>query len=86
MKNLKSSRKKRQRISGLSCFSELVLNNFIVDKNRESFANGEKPDGYNYADVPLLDDNFINETHVKVGDEIIAGIFLQHLITFSGRC
>jgi len=43
-----------------------------IENIRESFANGEKPDGYNYADVPLLDDNFINETHVKVGDEIIA--------------
>ena len=27
-------------------------------------AEGKKPDGYNYTDVPLLDGNFLNETHI----------------------
>ena len=37
---------------------------------------GEKPEKYEFKDVPLLDDNFLNETHVKSGDTIlIAGVY-----------
>ena len=32
---------------------------------RDDMAVGKKPDGYNYEDVPLLDDNFLNETHIR---------------------
>ncbi|XP_023341310.1 nucleobindin-1 isoform X2 [Eurytemora carolleeae] len=38
---------------------------------RESFAKGEKPEKYEFKDVPLLDDNFLNDTHVKSGDTIL---------------
>lgn len=40
-----------------------------INRIRDDFANGENPDGYDFEDVPLLDGNFINETHVKVGNE-----------------
>ena len=37
---------------------------------------GEKPEKYEFKDVPLLDDNFLNETHVKSGDTILqAGVY-----------
>lgn len=42
-----------------------------IDAIRDSFAKGEKPEKYNYTDVPLLDDNFMNETHYKVDDFIL---------------
>ena len=33
---------------------------------------GKKPEKYDFPDVPLLDGNFVNETHIKYGDTIIA--------------
>ena len=36
-----------------------------IDEIRDNIADGKKPRGYNYKDVPLLDENFINETHIK---------------------
>merc|ERR1712025_958945 len=33
-------------------------------------AEGKKPEGYDYKDVPLLDDNFLNETHIRFGGEL----------------
>ena len=35
-----------------------------VNEIRDEIADGKKPKGYNYEDVPLLDDNFLNETHI----------------------
>jgi len=36
-----------------------------INEIRDDMAVGKKPDGYNYEDVPLLDDNFLNETHIR---------------------
>lgn len=38
-----------------------------VNEIRDEIADGKKPKGYNYEDVPLLDDNFLNETHIRYG-------------------
>jgi len=38
-----------------------------ISEIRDDIASGKKPDGYNYEDVPMLDDNFLNETHIKYG-------------------
>ena len=39
-----------------------------INEIREDIAEGRKPEGYDYKDVPLLDDNFLNETHIKWAD------------------
>ena len=36
-----------------------------IDEIREDIAEGKKPEGYDFKDVPLLDDNFLNETHIR---------------------
>ena len=36
-----------------------------IDEIREDIAEGKKPEGYEFRDVPLLDDNFLNETHIR---------------------
>jgi len=36
---------------------------------REDIAEGKKPQGYDYTDVPLLDNNFLNETHIRHNGE-----------------
>merc|ERR1712142_723766 len=38
-----------------------------LNEIRDDMAEGKKPKGYNYEDVPLLDDNFLNETHIRYG-------------------
>lgn len=38
-----------------------------LNEIRNDMAEGKKPEGYNYEDVPLLDDNFLNETHIRYG-------------------
>ena len=38
-----------------------------LNEIRDDMAEGKKPEGYNYEDVPLLDDNFLNETHIRYG-------------------
>jgi len=35
-----------------------------LNEIRQDIAEGKKPEGYNYEDVPLLDGNFLNETHI----------------------
>jgi len=41
-----------------------------IDEIREDIAEGKKPEGYDFHDVPLLDDNFLNETHIRFGGEL----------------
>jgi len=41
-----------------------------IDEIREDIAEGKKPEGYEFRDVPLLDDNFLNETHIRFGGEL----------------
>jgi len=41
-----------------------------IDEIREDIAEGKKPEGYDFKDVPLLDDNFLNETHIRFGGEL----------------
>ena len=36
-----------------------------INEIREDIAEGKKPEGYDFHDVPLLDDNFLNETHIR---------------------
>ena len=36
-----------------------------IEEIREDIAEGKKPEGYDFHDVPLLDDNFLNETHIR---------------------
>jgi len=42
-----------------------------IDEIRDKFAQGEKPDGYGFEDVPLLDGNFVNATHIIVDGTIV---------------
>ena len=36
-----------------------------INEIREDIAEGKKPEGYDFHDVPLLDENFLNETHIR---------------------
>ena len=36
-----------------------------INEIREDIAEGKKPEAYEFRDVPLLDDNFLNETHIR---------------------
>ncbi len=46
---------------------------------------GKKPEKYDFRDVPLLDGNFINETHIKYGDMIVMAGKRFYMIVMTGN-
>ena len=64
------SKKKWDTLDNEPSFSDAEFEEFEkkrVNDIRDDMAKGKKPEGYNYEDVPLLDDNFLNETHLRYG-------------------
>ena len=68
MEDKKDSSKNWETIDNESFFNETELDEFEkdrIDEIREDIAEGRKPEGYEFNDVPLLDGNFLNETHIR---------------------
>ena len=77
VEGLKDSKKNKKEnwetIDNEPVFNETDFENYEkkrINEIREDIAKGQKPQGYDFHDVPLLDDNFLNETHIKYGGEI----------------
>jgi len=62
------NKKNWETVGNEATFNETEFDEFEkqrIGEIRDDIAEGKKPRGYDYEDVPLFDDNFMNETHIR---------------------
>jgi hypothetical protein len=72
-RKLDDSEKNWDTIDNEAHFNETEFNAYEkkrIDDIRADIGEGKKPDGYEFDDVPLLNNNFLNETHIQHNGEL----------------